>query len=323
MCIFLLTDGHLSLTKRRLGTEEWKNFFSTFADKQVSVITIALNNENLVRKLIDRRMFRNQLKILLPKGIDLDDDDAVRVATAHFMDEKSKEDLGCIGSVLERCLFPIMRIFNFFLLPDALVEKIDKLTEEIKDLQDEKYDATHVYVTFETEQGQRNALTALTASRLDVWMNNTSNVAPDAVFQGRVLDVDEPTEPTAVRWLDIATPASKKLMYRSITLILTCGVIAFASLLILRARNEIGAWFSGPLTSIFNSSIPILIKILMIFEKHSTEGGFQASLYFKITLSRIFLSAILPQVSYCGYLTGPCYIAFVCSVLTGGTRSLH
>jgi hypothetical protein len=281
----------------------WRDFFSQFAEKQVTVVTVALNNETMVGKLIKRRIFRNQLKTHLGKDVDIDDHEAVLVAVDKYMQEKEKEEPGFIGKILNFVFFPPLRLFEMFLLPDVLASKIEILTQEIKELQNVKYDAAQVFVTFETEQGQRNALTALSHSRVDVLMNRTESVAHDTVFQGRVLDVDEPTEPSAVRWLDISTSTTMKLSSRAITLTLTCGVIAIAAVLIKLARNGVGTWFSALLTSLFNSSIPMFIKILMIFEKHSTEGGFQSSLYFKITLSRVFLTAVLSQVrSSCCYL---------------------
>lgn len=49
-------------------------------------------------------------------------------------------------------------------------------------------------------------------------------------------------------------------------------------------------------STIFNSVIPIVVKILMLFERHQTEGGFQSSLYLKITLFRWVNTAIALQV---------------------------
>jgi hypothetical protein len=279
-----------------VNVDEWRDFFQTYADKQVTCITIALNNEQLIRKLITRRIFRNQLRVKLPKGLDLDDEDALRVAVDQFTREKAEEEHGCIGRMLESCVFPLLRKVNMFLEPETLVDKVVNLTAEIIELQMEKYDATEVYVTFETEEGQRAALSALTAGKINSALNNTHSMSPGCVFKDRVLKVTEPPEPSAVRWLDLSAGTTKKILMRMLTFFLTTGIIAFASFTIAKARSGVGVFFSGPLTTIWNSVIPLFIKTLMVVEPHADEGSFQASLYLKITIFRWTLSAILAQV---------------------------
>ena len=55
-----------------------------------------------------------------------------------------------------------------------------------------------VYVTFEMEQGQRTALEALNATELEVMTNTALNLDSSVLFQGRVLRVEEASEPNAV-----------------------------------------------------------------------------------------------------------------------------
>ena len=51
-----------------------------------------------------------------------------------------------------------------------------------------------------------------------------------------------------------------------------------------------------PNSTIFNAIIPIAVKIIMMFERHQTEGGYQSSLYLKITIFRWVNTAIALQV---------------------------
>lgn len=282
-----------------INPDEWQDFFSQFATDgdQVTVVTVALNNDVMVRKLVTRRIFRDQLRVKLPMGLNLDDESAVALAVDKWYQEKEAQEVGCIGMVLEKIVIPILNIFNMLLPPADLVRKIDKLTEEIKELQKKDYVATRVFVTFETEDGQRTALDAMKVGMIDMLMNRTSAVAPECVFQGRVLRVTEPTEPNAVRWLDLSYSMVSKIVRRSIALGLTIAMIVIAGMAVSSARSNVGVLFSGLLTTSFNSTIPQIIKILMIIEPHATEGAFQASLYLKITLFRWTLSAILAQVS--------------------------
>jgi hypothetical protein len=277
--------------------EEWRQFFDQFAESQVTVVTVALDNEDLVRRMVSRRVFQNQLRLKLPMGIDLEDKTAVRAAVGEIIRNQAEIEKGCFGRLLDCAVFPLLNVFNMFLSVDQLADKIDILTDEIKELQGRKFNATHVYVTFETEEGQRTALAALTVGKLDVLMNRTSAVSQGNIFQGRILKVNEPEEPNAIRWMDLSASRMKKMTMRIITFLCTCLILVFAGFLIASARRSVGPLFSGPLTSIFNSVTPFIIKILMIFEPHATESSYQASLYLKITLVRWVLSAILSQVS--------------------------
>ena len=279
-----------------LDPDEWCDFFSQFADSQVTVVTIALNNEQLVQRLINRRVFRDQLRLKLPKGTDLDDNDVVRVAVAQLMRTQAEIEKGCLWRMFDSYVVPILNIFNMMLPADKLVDKIEKLTEEIKSLQNEKFDAIRVYVTFETEEGQRAALSAMAVSKLDRWISNNNAVPSSCLFHGQMLRVGQPEDPSSIRWLDLSASVFKKYSMRVFTFVLTCGILSIAGLLIYYARKNVGPWLSGPLTSIFNSVTPFVVKILMLFEPHSTEGTYQASLYLKITMVRWFLSAILAKV---------------------------
>lgn len=282
-----------------LDPDVWQDFFDQFATDggQVTVVTVALNNELLIRKLLQRRNFRNQLRWKLPEDTDLDDEAAVRVAVDKFNQDRALMEVGCVGKILDCIVIPVLNIINMMLPPDELVEKITKLMEEIKELQNEKYDANRIFVTFETEEGQRTALESLDVGRVDLLLNRTGAVAPECLLDGKILKVTGPTEPNAVRWLDLSYGKINKSIRRLVVLVLTLGMIALASLAVSKTRDSLGAKFSGPLTTIFNSTIPQIIKLLMMIEPHATEGGFQTSLYLKITLFRWTLSAILTQVS--------------------------
>ena len=274
----------------------WRDFFDQFSQKQVTAVTVTLNNELLLRKLVARRIHRDNLRRMLPKGTDMDDEDVVRSAVAQLIQERDSEPQGCIMGLLECTVFPILRIFNMFLKAETLVDRVFKLTEEIKELQKEKYDVSQVFVTFETEEGQRAALAGLAAGKIDIMMNNKANVAPSAIFQDRVLKVMEPAEPSAVRWLDLSASYTRKVVARILSLAVTIGIVSLSGLCVARVRDSLGPRFSAPLISIFNSIIPQLVKLMMIFEPHNTEGSFQTSLYLKITLFRWVNTAVLTKM---------------------------
>eukprot|EP00977_Amphora_coffeiformis_P030428 scaffold46958_cov199-Amphora_coffeaeformis.AAC.1 len=275
--------------------DEWNDFFSQFALKQVTCVSIALDNDAMLRKLIARREARAVLELQLPKGTDMDDEDLVRSLVAQLVRDQESEPKGCVGMVLS-CVVPILNIFGILLPPDKLVDKVFRLTEEIKELQKEVYDVVKVYVTFESEEGQRAALTALSVGKFDSIINNTSSIPQDAVFRDRVLKVEEPCEPDAVRWLDLGASTFRRVFFRVFNLAITMGLVSFAIYIVDIVRARASPTVAAYLVTTLNSTIPQILKILMIFERHSTEGGFQTSLYLKITLFRWINTAILTKV---------------------------
>jgi hypothetical protein len=281
-----------------IDPDEWRDFFNQFADKGggVTAVTIALNNEELVQKLIYRRVHRNNLRMKLPKGIDMDDEDMVRSAVSDYMRETEAEPRGPLYRLFSCTLLPLLNLFGMLLSADVLVDKVFTLTEEIKELQKKKYDAVKVFVTFETEAGQRSALSALAVSRLDIMFNKTDNVPPSIVFQGTVLKVAEPKEPNSIRWLDLSAGTFQRVVWRLINAAITVGIVSFTGYLVTMARYNVGTSLSSIMVSVFNSIIPVVVKILMIFEKHHTEGTFQSSLYLKITLFRWVNTALLTKL---------------------------
>jgi hypothetical protein len=275
----------------------WHAFFSQYADKQVTVVTVALDNHELLRRLVWRRRNMRSLKLMLPRGVDLEDEDTARAAVAQFAKDQEADPPGFLIRVLDCLVFPFLRPFGMFLKPDTLVNNIFRLREEIDQLQKEgEFDVASVFVTFETEEGQRAALEALSTGKIYLLSRNISHAAPGSVFQGRLLKVYQAAEPSSVRWLDLGVSSVRKLTVRVVNFVITCGVIALSGFCVDLARKNIGPAFSGPLISIFNAVIPIFIKILMIFERHVTEGSYQTSLYLKITLFRWVNTAILTKV---------------------------
>ena len=218
-------------------------------------------------------------------------------AVAQFVMDQETDPPGFLIRALDCLVFPFLRPFGMFLKPDTLVNNIFRLREEIQQLQSEgEFDVASVFVTFETEEGQRAALEAPSTGKIYLMSRNISHAAPGSVFQGRLLKVYQAAEPSSIRWLDLGASSVRKLTVRVINLVITCGVIALSGFCVGKAREDVGPPLSGPLISIFNAVIPILIKILMIFERHVTEGSYQTSLYLKITLFRWVNTAILTKV---------------------------
>jgi hypothetical protein len=302
--------------------DEWRDFFTQFASKQVTAVTIALNNEKLLRKLIQRRRHRNNLRMMLPKHTNMDDEVTLPIAVAQLVKEREQEGRNVFAKMLDCIIFPILRVFGMFLPPEQLLQRSSELTEEIKDLLNEKYDVTKVFVTFETEEGQRAALTALSVAKLDVYSQNTSKIAPSTLFRDNILVVTETAEASAIRWLDLSASTLKINMMRVVTFFASVLVVGVCGYLVAQVRFTLGAGYAAPLVSVLNTLIPMIVKILMLFEPHHQEGKgrdllssatveyrqcsqstfcafpgeFQSSLFTKITLFRWTNTALLAKM---------------------------
>ncbi|GKY95608.1 hypothetical protein MPSEU_000522100 [Mayamaea pseudoterrestris] len=274
--------------------DDWRDFFSQFADKQVTGVTIALDNHVLVRKLVERRVYMSNLRLALPKGVPLDDETAVRGAVGQIVLESQSERQGCLVRVFGCLVLPFLNFFNMLLPVEKLADKVFTLRDEIEVLLKKKYDVTSVFVTFETEEGQRAALSAMSTGKLTAMMNKTSAVTPSIVFQDRVLRVREPTEPSSVRWHDLGSSTMRKVAGRALNFCITLLLVSAAGWIVAAIRRK-QPWITGPAVSVFNSVIPLIIKILMVFERHTSEGSYQSSLYLKITLFRWVNTAVLTK----------------------------
>ncbi|KAL3917519.1 MAG: hypothetical protein SGILL_004673, partial [Bacillariaceae sp.] len=248
--------------------QEWHDFFMKFATggDQVTCVTVTLDNEELLKKTFYYRNSRGQLLLKIPADTDVDDEEATWAAIKAYRDSGKHSYFirsGCIGWILKTLVFPPLNIFGMFLPAEKLYEKMLGLKKEIKELQEKDYSVSQIFVTFEKENGQRTALSALQLGVLDILTDNKKAVASNCLFKDKLLHVVQPAEPNAIRWLDLDDKPKKIFTMSVITLLLNVGFIAFATVCIFFARRNVGPFFSGILVTAFNSTIPQVIKIIM------------------------------------------------------------
>jgi hypothetical protein len=144
------------------------------------VCTVALDNEDLVAKLVARRKLLLQLENSLPLHIPF-----------------CSEDL---EKTVLQCPEPnfLTRLLCCSPGPKELYDKIQAIDEEIETWADHPYPASSVFVTFETEEMQRRVLKAMTYPKLCKGV-----VDSKYKFEGHVLEVTEPDEPCSIRWDDL------------------------------------------------------------------------------------------------------------------------
>lgn len=255
----------------------------------MTLVTIILNNAPLLRALRARRYFRKELQRRIPDA-NLDGDNL----RYSVLDKANniKEKRRSIAKLLFNCtLRPILRIFGMYLDPEVLLEKINLKTKEIKELQKQNFDVSSVIVTFESESGKRTALEALSVSKIAVKTQQSTHTHNK--FRGElVLDVIEPSEPSAIQYLNLDVSLIKRIIQFTITLVITIGLVALSAWAVAATRASIGPFWAGNLTTGFNIIIPFIVRLLLLIESHSREDDRQRSLYIKVTIFRWVNTAI-------------------------------
>lgn len=287
-----------------LDPDEWRDFFDKFADKAVTLVTVALNNENLLLKLVQRRSDIRLLRRRLPSELDLDFEDEVAMVTAVENAKRYRLDTmerrNCCSKLASYIFLPFtltLRCLGFSAPPeDVLWERIKVTTEAIKTLQKEEYKAASVYVTFETEEGQRTALEALNASEIELITNIAINLDSSSLFKGTVLRVEEAKEPNTVRWTDLNYSRLSINFRLIITFCITFGLTVLSAFILQRSRLTESTVFFSIILSTFNAIVPMIVRILVGYEKHFDEGSIQASLYLKITFFRWVNTVIVTRL---------------------------
>lgn len=263
--------------------EEWKDFFEKYASKQgasfashtvicdmdtsntliktVTLCTIALDNERLLRKLVQRRQDMRRLRSRLEiADINFDDKEEVEALVEEIAKRREKKK-SCLGKLFN----PLLRCCGFGMTEREIWERYQSTTEAIKELQKEEFDVSAVYITFETEQGQRTAMEALNASRTELLANTAIGLDPSALFRGKVLNVDEASEPTAVRWLDLNYSSVSMAMRTSFTLIVTLGLVALSAFILHMCRTRVGTMLYAVILSTLNFVRNFIGRMIGIF----------------------------------------------------------
>ena len=182
--------------------EEWREFFLRYAEgpkPHIVACTIVLNNEFLIWQLINRRICRFELQKLLP-NTNIDDVDALETDVKKHIAERDKMGRSCFNILFTFTIRPILKLINRFVPAEELLDKIKLYTDKIKTFQEKEYEAKHVFITFETESGQRNALKALQYGK----MKNRKN---KILFRNEhLLEIKEPRVPSAILYQELNTP---------------------------------------------------------------------------------------------------------------------
>jgi hypothetical protein len=168
--------------------DEWKKFFQeTCGGAHATVVTIAVDNDLLVRTLVERRERLSTISNMQEPGTSMKMLDLARVAAAE---ERGRN----IWARLFAMVAPgIPEHFSRLVALDAKVEGLAQLD----------YPVTNVFITFETEKDQRKVLSSLSVGSLASHRNDAKALSdPKYLFRGQyVLNVSEPD--VSIEWLQM------------------------------------------------------------------------------------------------------------------------
>jgi hypothetical protein len=260
--------------------EEWRAFFhDNFDGAHTTTCTIAVDNDLLVRSLQERRECMRKIEMLVEPGTSLEDLNLAQIAAGI------ERQRGPFGRFMALVLPGIPELFG----------RATVLTAKIQGLAQQEYPVSNVFISFETEAAQRHVLAALSVGDFAANHNNVRvhKNNPNYLFRGNVvLRVEEPDEPSTVRWEDLNVKLLariKQIFYTTLATLVAIFAIAFLIWVI----NGINVAWAALAIAVANGVFPIFAKILVLGESHASEGGLQTSLYFKIAIFRWANTAII------------------------------
>jgi len=252
----------------------WKEFFEKrFDDLHVTLCTVVLKNDDLIAKMAERQKLLAKLKALLPKHFKFCSSDLERTV------------LQCSEpGVLSRLLFCSVG-------PKDLYDKILKIDVEIEQISTNDFPTSGVFVTFETEEMQQRVLAEMTFPSL------CSHVVDSKFKWGGhvVLEIDEPDEPSSIRWADIDETLGTRARQRIVSFLFTIGLIIFGAYCITWVHNNEPS-NTAYLIVAFNIFTPFVVRMVSSYESYYSQTSYAASVYLKITAFRWINTAIVTAV---------------------------
>jgi len=232
---------------------------------------VAVDNDFLVRTLVERREVLRSIQNTIEPGSSLTE---LKLAYMAARDERERN---WFGRLLALVAPGIPEYYSRYVALSAKVQGLAQLD----------FPVTNVFVTFETETDQRNVLRKLSVGSLKAYRNDHRALAdPKFLFRGKhVLAVEEPDEPSAIRWQDLNAGTMQRVKEQCLTAFATlCAIVA--GFFIVRIADGASAVAAAMTISVFNILFPTFAKMLTGLEAHAAEGDKQRSLYSKIALFR-------------------------------------
>jgi len=270
-----------------IDPHEWKDFFEKITGGHVTVCTVAVDNDLLLRTLVERRSILEYLREALPPGTKMSENNLARISAKCEADRSSLQKINSY----------ILHPFGIMRDVASLYNELVVLTSKVRGLSQIDYPVTKVYISFETEGAQRSALNALSLGKLDIVRQKSKTLKKKFFFRGKtILKINEPQEPSTVRWQDLNSKMKQRLRQVLLTTIVSLCALGVCAFLVffLNKTQSLGMATLG--ISFSNSAFPMFAKAMTSLEFHPSESSKQSSLYVKIALFRWVNTAIIIAV---------------------------
>lgn len=263
--------------------DEWKLYFERTFRAKVALVTIGIDNDLLIRTLVQRREVLRRLELALDPGISLD-----------------VLSLAKISSKIEQKRNSWQWLFHLFVpgIPE-MFGRLTVLTARVQGLAQQNYIVRHVFVTFEKVSTRQRILNEFALGNLAIygWMKSVTLNKGYLFFRGELLKVKQPDEAATIRWQDLNAKVGTRLLQLAFTNLIGLGgtaLIAFLITVFFKVNYLFGAGFIALSNMLYAEFAK---KITFMFESHFAEGDVQASIYVKVGLFRFVNTAIILTIT--------------------------
>eukprot|EP00612_Vaucheria_litorea_P004378 CAMPEP_0171462724 /NCGR_PEP_ID=MMETSP0945-20130129/6640_1 /TAXON_ID=109269 /ORGANISM="Vaucheria litorea, Strain CCMP2940" /LENGTH=804 /DNA_ID=CAMNT_0011989293 /DNA_START=60 /DNA_END=2474 /DNA_ORIENTATION=- len=248
--------------------DEWRDFFSDFG--HVVYVTVAINNEELLKILSEKRICMYNIEIEAGGRNDeyyraLDTDNEMkRIKELNLWQRFAQNYLGASTDMV------------------YWHQKLAEIHKKVEKLKNLKYRASKVYVIFDSEHSQRKCLSEMTTGLIPATLEKSNHIKDKHKFRGKnVLKIEEPAEPEEINWENQNYKFFYRIKEQSLTFLITV-VIVILNAVIIWLTSKFSTSLPAFFISLSNSILPVVVQAITAYEHHPTDSNFQSSLLMKI-----------------------------------------
>ena len=274
------------------------DFFSKFGE--VVLISIATTNGELLKALADRKAVESTLQGLIAAADaeiksrpveNRNSSGTKRDASGDMEPRTSSIDI----NKYDKVQLSFLQRIGFAPTIKSCFKKLHQLNVDIQHLCTQEYEPWRVYVTYNTEEAQRNCLAKTNVGKFSVFMNKVDN--EEVLLYGKTLEIGEAPEPDDIIYENSHYRFLRRLSSWVISYV-CCGGVLLASFFIIESLSGNGDILVAIFIAIVNAMLPAVLKLMtQLVEIHTTERDVQKSMLLKLVVARCVNSAILIYVA--------------------------
>ena len=264
--------------------EEWRKFFrESFDGARATVVTIVLENDELVQAARKRRECRRKIELEVEPGTSMSE------ANLAKLSERIEKSRGCFRRLLAK-------YWPFWPGGPGVPEMYKEMNghnEKVLELTKRQYPVSNVFVSFETEKERKEVFEKLAVGKSVINSNQVHRISARHAFRGNlVLNVKKPDAPNAVRWGELHLTNMDRVKPLFLATICTTNILVIQTLLV-RIILDHSAEGAAIMIAVLNTFFPLIAKKLTSFERHASEEDKSTSYYSKIALFRFINTSVI------------------------------